>query len=366
MTRCGLQKITALTFIFALSASVVSAQSITVANDIITAESPLSDEQRKLVDKFVKIHIKEIVSGDPEKIRPSREKLLSPLKHPNATDSFKSDFGDVTVEALKPAIDSKIDLVRLNAFIVVANLSTPKVASACVTGVADTNPSVRYWATRAAASQKKDTFTSAQQQNKLADSLAKTLHNNRSADLSKYSYKALSTLSMPSAKKAIFEALNKRVAMQVNDKCKADLNDGIRADVEAIRTMIAKLNKEKFNGGNADEVRKQQMQLVRPVAKYLVLCAESLALGHLSDETQPLKQDLQPIAVDMADLADKLFNSLAKGKGIKGPPLAKMAKDPEKWINLYQNTLAWTGSKDTGKGLLSRLGIPLNQLTPCN
>jgi hypothetical protein len=366
MTRSGPLPTALITLALILCASVASAQSVSIGDAIVTSAGPLSDEQKTEVTKYITNHVQNIVTGEIEKISLSRERLIGPLNHPNVSDPFIADYGSIAIQLLKPAIGSKSTLVRINAFIVVASLTTPKVAETCVIGVADPNPSVRYWATRAAANQSKDTFKTAQQQNKMAASLTKTLQADRNADLAGYSYKALSGLSMPSAEKAIFDALNKRVTMQVNDKGKADLNDGIRADVAAIRTMIAKLNQAKFSGGKADDIRRRRLKLVRPVAKYLVLCTESLALGDLSDKDQPLKQDLQPTAIELVDLADKLFNSVIKGAGIKGKPLQALAKDPKNWVKLYQNTLAWTGNKDIGKGILSRNGvaIPLNDLTP--
>ncbi len=359
MTRPGRLLLGLLTLGFILNVSQAMAQTSSVAPDIVTANGPLSGDQKVALEKFIGIQTTKLLSGEQDQMGPARERLLSPTKHPNVSDHFLLAYAPTLVAKLKPGVQSKNDLVRINTFTVMASLATPTVADLCMEGLADKNPAVRYWATRTAANQKSNTFNAGQQK-KLIANLGQSLNSERNFELARHGYTALSRMAMPEAEQAILAALEARLNMQVKG-CKASLNDNLRADVEAVRVMLGKLTEASVGG---KDVRKQRVQLVRVTAKYLVLCSESLATGKLSDGAEG--QDLRPACEELIKLAERLFNGAITEPGFKGPALGQYVKKKDDWFTLFGNTMKWVGSAETGKGILTaKLNIPLKDLLIC-
>ena len=328
--------------------------------DIITSPDPIGGDQQVVIDRFVSAQVAKLLADNPQESKPARERLIGPTRHPNMTNNFMRAYGITVASKLKPGTEAEDPWVRINTHTVIASMKTPAVAEACLKGLNDPNPAVRYWATRAAANQKAGAFN-ANQQRKLIAILGKRLTAEQNPEMARQAYLALGQQTLPEAEAAILKALEARVDLQVT-ACKADLNDGLRADVEAIRKMVEKLTEEETV--RKKDVRQQRKRLIQAAAKYLVLGAESLVTGKLSNGAP--KQDLQPAVSELIRLSENQFNKAVTEVGFRGPDMNSLVKDKDKWVKLFNNVLEWVGSTDTGPGILTvKVKIPLKDLLIC-
>lgn len=118
----------------------VSAQFLSA--DIIAAER-IDDAMRQEMLDLVSPAMKKLVSGEPEAVSDARGTLLNPLRDASATGVFKQAFSELIAPRIEAAATHENLLVRLNAMILLAQMTDEPSKALVIAGLEDESLAVQ-------------------------------------------------------------------------------------------------------------------------------------------------------------------------------------------------------------------------------
>lgn len=198
----------------------------------IISASTLTADQKSKVSDYVKEHVPGLASGDPEKVKKSRNFLTHPLLENGVTVGFRSTFSELLVEQkLADLCKDKTELVAINALRVAGELTTPDARSMLTEGMSDKRASVRYAAVFAcirtfeqAAPSTRFPAMNADGMTPIIEALSKVLTTEKEANIVDASARAL--LAATKVEKPKFEI--------VRDTAMRELTSGLTTKLKAV------------------------------------------------------------------------------------------------------------------------------------
>ena len=107
----------------------------TIPSELVSTGSPLGAAQRETLAKFIEHWIARMNSGEADQVADARNQLAQVPRTPGATAVFRSDYGRIVTEKLKPLLTSSNDLAATNAMTVLAALRTTEAIDALVSQI---------------------------------------------------------------------------------------------------------------------------------------------------------------------------------------------------------------------------------------
>ena len=114
-------------------------------SDLVGAD-PLSEDQEQRVEAYAEAWGGRLLEGDDQQVADARKRLLGPLQAANASPAFRDELSLNLFDVMRDALASERVIVRLNAVMVLAELSGTTAAQLMGTALGDSSPAVRYWA----------------------------------------------------------------------------------------------------------------------------------------------------------------------------------------------------------------------------
>lgn len=194
-------------------------QSPLMAQDRLPSEvyqaDPLNEAQVQSIDLFLETHIQSLLSDDAELRQSARRSLSNPLRRPNATQAFQTTYAEQAVQALTQPLQSSDFAIRLNALIILSDLSIPEAVELASEYINDDNPAVRYWAVRCFQNRELISQLDPQQATAFLDILSKRLAVETSDPACIRLAEALDAYDNPQAYTKLLDALYLRHDNQV-------------------------------------------------------------------------------------------------------------------------------------------------------
>jgi len=180
-------------------------------SDIIRADSALTAAQEQVVASYVQRWATALASS--ARITDARSNLIAPLKRPGASPIFKTAYSDqvLATEPFERVSESDDLLLRLNAAIIVSEMSSAAALAKAMQMLQDESPAVRYWAARAIGSLlarlELDEAVRRQELQKLRTALAREASEEAAAEI----FTAIIQFRSAEAIRAVLEAVRVRV-----------------------------------------------------------------------------------------------------------------------------------------------------------
>jgi hypothetical protein len=133
---------TAITLVASLPAA---AQGDSLPTDIRRAPQ-LTPAQEQAVQSFIKQHVKNLASDNPQFIKRDRNALLEPLADLEASPKFRFTYAEALLPTLETLAANANDMVVINAMVLAGDLATAQGVNFLTKGLAAAKPAVRYQA----------------------------------------------------------------------------------------------------------------------------------------------------------------------------------------------------------------------------
>ena len=273
-----------------------------IPQSTIVATEGLNDQQLQEVREFVKPQIERLTSNDAEAIRRARRRLLEPVEVPGATGVFKNAYSQAVSSQIAEATQSDRLLVRLNAIIVLNQMTDERSAQLAERGLNDDNAAIRYWAVKALGGIAQGGDLNTGEQLRLLDQLDKLVDNETSPQVLRQVLNSMDAMPIPAARERLLDALDRRLRFHV---------DRPRELYEAERLALRSLYLKLVNQPDREQLR----QLARLSTRYMMLITSELQRG--ADQVPALKGDFTA----MLKLVDPVLRySFANLGGSGSPP----------------------------------------------
>lgn len=112
---------------------------------LLKTSGHLSDQQQQTIEQFIKPRVKQLIEGDSGSVVQARQQLLAPLGDSDASSDFKNAYSQVLLGEASKGLRKNRLVVRLNAIIVIAHLTSGNLIGPAEVALHDKNPAVRYW-----------------------------------------------------------------------------------------------------------------------------------------------------------------------------------------------------------------------------
>ncbi len=271
----------ALSLVAVLLLGVTATAQERIPQSVITATGVMSQADKDAVASYLNRWagvFKEAVTNEQisdSAISEARDRLVTPVGTPGATDLFKGYYSRSTAQQLTPLLKDKRLIVRLNAMIVATRLTDASAIDMGRAGLADESPAVRYWAAKAISNLSKavnsagepilDTRLKLQLLRELADAGA----NEDSSEVLLQLFEGMAGMDLPSAPDRVMDLLGARLRFHVDRPYEPYLAEsaGLRA---TYRQLL-----ERSTRGNIDPAHVRKLAAV--AHRYLNLISNNLA-----------------------------------------------------------------------------------------
>lgn len=327
--------------------SLVVADQSGLGPEVIAATSPLSFTSQQRVE----VHIAQCIDAlneatSPHDIKQARACLTDPMRNPDRTDHFLSEYVKRLADQLYQvaATSKQRHAIRMNTMIVISEVANifdmlgkpmigdqnDKIDKSIIAllemGLQDDSPAVRYWAAKAAALRKSYEHVKNEEQKKLLLLLAEVAKSDSSSDVLKQCFIAINKLVIPDADVFVVNLLNHRANM-----LKHDLNQPLVGEIEGLRIYYLKLVKKEASG-KALISSNTKKQLSR--SAYLLMIVTINALVDTVVEV-----DNRSDHKAMISLADTILNWTVHGHGSRAEIEARV--ENENWDILKLECQKW-------------------------
>ncbi len=280
-----------------------------IPQDAIVAQTAFNDTQRQAITAYVSRWagvLNEATTNEQvfdTQVSDARQKLLSPIRTPGATDFFKKRYSVAVSEAIAPLLDADRLIVRLNVMIVVTKLTDDGAIALAEKGIKDPSPSVRYWAAKATISIAE---TVDSQGNPILDvkgrlamlrALEEVGTTEESTEVLQQVMLAMSAMNVPSAIDRVLDLLDARLKWHVDRPYEPYLAEsaGLRAVYQTLLRAPAP---------NPAQIRK----LAHVSHRYMNLISRNLADAADKAQTEgienPINRELEMDHAAMLELAE--------------------------------------------------------------
>jgi len=305
-----------------------------IPQDAIVAQASFTDRQRQAITRYIGRWgglLEEATTNQQvsdAQVSESRQKLLSPIRTPGATDFFKKRYSAQVSEVVGRLLDADRLIVRLNVMIVVTRLTDDSAVALAEKGLTDPSPSVRYWAAKAIANLAEATDS---QGNPILDvkarlSLLRTLEeageDEDSTEVLQQVMLAMGSMNVPSALDRLLELLDARLSWHVDRPYEPYL-----AESAGLRSVYQRLLRSQ--AANPAQVRK----LAQIAHRYMNLISRNLA--DAADKAQgnrtenPISRELEADHANMLELCEYALQYVhGEAESQEGMPTSIIQKIP--------------------------------------
>lgn len=307
---------------------------------IISATS-LTEDQKAKVSDYVKEHVPGLASGDPDKVKKSRNYLTQPLLENSVTVGFRSTYSELLAgQKLAELCKDKTELVAINALRVAGELTTPDARDMLVEGMSDKRSSVRYAAVFAcirtfeqAAPSTRFPAMNADGMTPIIEALSKVLTTEKEVNIVDASARAL--LAATKVEKAKYESVRDAAMRELTNGLKAKLKAMTKDDqsiLEAAQRAAASFRDELSARGQqiSDDQRKMAVGLAGDILTAVSRLVQSggavpqLARDDSKADADKKKEERKPFAVAVTTAENVvLFALKAAGQTPGGSTLGK-------------------------------------------
>lgn len=249
----------------------------------IVSASSLSADQKDKLAAFVKEHIPGLASGDPDRVKKSRNALTQPLLENTVTVGFRSTYSELlAAEKLDALCKDKTELVAINALRLAGELTTPEARAMLLEGMTDTRNGVRYGAVFAvirtfeqAAPSSRFPAMNADGMTPLIEALSKAMTTEKEGNIADAAARAL--LAATKVEKAKYEPVRpaalQALATGLSTKLKAATKDD-RLIIETAQRVSASLRDDLSARGA--QLPEDQRKLAVGLASDVLACVSRL------------------------------------------------------------------------------------------
>ncbi len=271
--------------------------------EIERTTTPLSGEQIKVIEEYVRHWVGVLTSGSPENAIRGRDELVAPIDR-RGTPIFLNAYSSSVSRNLLAVVTTEDPVIGLNAMIVAHRLMDAGAIDVIKTALGNQkNISVRYWASKAVealpenlAKRDPNLKLTATDQKSLLDALVKAAEAEPSEHVMRKLLPSIVSLTIPEAGPALLVVLDARVAAHAKD---AGLSVGPEAD--ALRRLytpvVTDVATAKANG--------------KPINAALLSSIARVSYMYLAVSAQALRGNSPPSATAehraMLDIADSFL-----------------------------------------------------------
>jgi hypothetical protein len=219
----------------------------------------LSDKDGKTVGDYIDYWIKQLLSGDPERVATARGRLIEPYNQ-GATESFVGAYDQILAGRIGEGLQAKDVSGRMNTMIVTRSIRHAKVADVLKAGLKDEIDAVVYQSAVAAEAITGNKVVEMAVKLGLRGPVVDALKKEKNGWILEPLYLASSNIPDFAAWEAALAKMNERLALHV---AKPGMFDCDAAGLRAIQVAIITAKSQEASGGPAVPAKLiQQMTLV--------------------------------------------------------------------------------------------------------
>jgi len=253
----------------------------------VTSATSLTDAQKQQVADYADYWGAQLIEGDDPQVAEARNQLLTPLQGANISEAFRDEMSLRLFEPIRDALASERVIVRLNATMVVPEMSGSTTADLLGTALGDRSPAVRYWAALG------------------IEPLAETLAANpRTAAALEQLHQRIVAVTRDESLPVVFgPLLNGLVTIQrpdavtdaltlMNDRIDRHAQNptlSLASEVQALKAVFQRIQV----GASVPQGDEAYRWIARVCYRYLALAADALAMDPFDDATGEVKQSYE-------------------------------------------------------------------------
>ena len=280
-----------------------------------------SGPQRQQAESFVQRQVEAIQSGDEAAMSSAKTSLVGELNTPGANARFVEQLSEVVVEQLGPAVGSQDLKVRINAVIVLGNVSSADALPLVLEALSDENAGVRYLASKSLGSLLANSELPEDERKQALDQLQQQISSE--SDLLVVE-PMLEALLRSRDNGRVLAVLNERVSWHA-----ANPRASFLPESTTFRTVFSNL----FTATNRPQAQVQQ--LARAATRYTQMIATQLAATPTLAESDPSRLEILTVAVSALEFA---HNDLRLPGAT--PPVGRFVEQRD-WKQLVEASKEW-------------------------
>ncbi|MFG0248645.1 MAG: HEAT repeat domain-containing protein [Phycisphaeraceae bacterium JB051] len=255
-----------------------NAQQLKLDSALISTTQTLDGAQQLKLDEYANFWIQKMLTSQDPEVSAARDQLVSPLRHPSATEVFKAAYSATLIGKIpEKLIQSQRMIVRFNAMLCLADLSDKSAIPIVQAGLADNNPAIRYLAAQAAG--KLGAKLDNTSQVMVLTLLQNVFFNEPDQVVIEQILGSMSQLTIPQARSTMLFALNEHVNVHHGNPTIT-----LKADYDAMRILFKNIVTEQAGG---QEIPLQvSKQFARAAFRFMLHCSRALDQGRVHQSLQ--------------------------------------------------------------------------------